>query len=77
MGGKVVVSCREHINRLVACRLQADIMGSELVIIARTDSLSAKLLDNNCDPVDHPYIIGVCSDGKPRTFPKAGVYYIE
>lgn len=31
-------------------------MGVGLIIIARTDALSAKLLDNNIDPIDHPYI---------------------
>jgi isocitrate lyase len=52
MGGKVVVSCREHISRLIATRLQADIMGVELIIVARTDALSAKLIDSNADPID-------------------------
>lgn len=77
MGGKVIVSCREHVNRLIACRLQADVMGVDLVILARTDALSAKLLDSNADPVDHPFIVGRCADGKDRTFPKAGVEYIK
>ena len=26
MSGKVVVACREHVNRLIAVRLQADIL---------------------------------------------------
>ena len=52
-------------------------MGVELVILARTDALSAKLLDSNCDPVDHPFIVGLCADGKERTFPNAGVEYIN
>jgi len=39
-------------------------MGSELLVVARTDALSAKLLDSNCDPIDHPFIIGECEDGK-------------
>lgn len=72
MGGKVVVSTREHVNRIIACRLQADIMNTPLVILARTDALSAKLIDNNADPIDHPFIVGV-SDGKECTFPEAGV----
>lgn len=77
MGGKVIVSCREHINRLIACRLQADIMGTDLIVLARTDALSAKLLDSNCDPVDHPYILGRCADGQERTFPNAGLEAIK
>src|SRR4029077_16924026 len=38
MSGKVLVSTQEHIDRLIASRLQADIMGSELLIVARTDA---------------------------------------
>lgn len=77
MGGKVIVSCREHINRLIACRLQADIMNTELIILARTDALSAKLIDSNIDPVDQPYILGKCADAKERTYPNAGLEYIK
>eukprot|EP00743_Colponemidia_sp_Colp-15_P001211 GILK01001331.1.p1 GENE.GILK01001331.1~~GILK01001331.1.p1 ORF type:complete len:566 (+),score=83.09 GILK01001331.1:103-1800(+) len=58
MGGKVLVSTQEHIDRLVASRLQADIMGVDLVLVARTDAESATLLDNNVDPRDHPFILG-------------------
>ena len=58
MGGKVLVSTQEHVQRLKAARLQADTMGCELVIVARTDSESAQYLDNNIDPRDHPFIIG-------------------
>ena len=32
MGGKVLVSTQEHIDRLVAARLQADIMGTEVCV---------------------------------------------
>ena len=46
LAGKVLVSTQEHINRLIAARLQADIMKSDLVIISRTDSESGNLLDN-------------------------------
>jgi len=44
MGGKVLVSIQEHIDRLVAARLQADILGVETVIVARTDAEAATLL---------------------------------
>jgi len=43
-------------------------MGVPLVILARTDALSAKLIDSNCDKVDHPYILGL-NNGKEKTFP--------
>jgi len=58
MGGKVLVSTADHIKRLKACRLQADIMGSELVLVARTDAVSAQYINNNFDVRDKPYIKG-------------------
>ena len=58
MGGKVLVSTREQIKRLKACRLQADIMGSELVLIARSDAVSAQYLNSNVDIRDKPFILG-------------------
>ena len=75
MAGKVIVSCKEHVQRLIAVRLQADIMASELVLVARTDALGAKMIDNNFDVVDHPFILGVVEAGnlkKLQTFPEAG-----
>ncbi|BBN01937.1 isocitrate lyase [Marchantia polymorpha subsp. ruderalis] len=58
MGGKVLVPTTEHINRLIACRLQFDVMGVEQILIARTDSVSASLIQSNIDPSDHPFILG-------------------
>lgn len=58
MGGKVLVSIQEHINRLKASRLQADILQSRLIIIARTDAEAAEAIDSNIDERDHPFILG-------------------
>jgi len=69
MGGKVLVSTQEHIDRLVAARFQSDIMGVPLILVARTDAEAATLLDNNMDPRDHPFIIGITADGKEGTYP--------
>merc|ERR1712099_91634 len=58
MGGKVLVSTHEHEQRLIAIRLQADILNSPLVLVARTDAEAATMIDNNFDPRDHPHIKG-------------------
>jgi len=63
MGGKVLVSCSEHIQRLIACRLQADVLNSPLVIVARTDGEAATMIDSNIDPIDHPHIKGATVAG--------------
>lgn len=63
MGGKVLVSTQEHIDRLVASRLAADILGTNLIIVARTDAEAATLLDSNIDGRDHPFILGVTTPG--------------
>jgi isocitrate lyase len=75
MGGKVLVATSEHVSRLIASRLQADAMGSDLVIVSRTDALSARFLDSNHCAVDHPYILGVVDPSQPTqlmTFPESG-----
>merc|ERR1712061_510128 len=63
MGGKVLVSTWEHIQRLIACRLQADVLNSPLVLVARTDAEAATMIDSNIDPIDHPHIKGATVQG--------------
>lgn len=58
LAGKVLVSTQEHIDRLCAARLQADIMGTETLVVARTDAEAATLVDTNIDKRDQPYILG-------------------
>ena len=73
----VLVATQEHIDRLVAARLQSDVMGVPLVIVARTDAEAATLLDNNIDPRDHPFIMGETASGKLMTFPDAVAEILE
>merc|ERR1712048_1103722 len=63
MGGKVLVSTWEHTQRLIACRLQADILNSPLVIVGRSDAEAATMINSNMDPVDHPHIKGATVKG--------------
>lgn len=58
MAGKVLVPTQEHIDRLVAIRLQMDIMGVENLVIARTDADAATLIMSDVDPRDQPFILG-------------------
>jgi isocitrate lyase len=58
MGGKVLVPISEHVNRLIAIRVQYDIMGVNNLIISRTDSEAATLLTSNVDARDHAFILG-------------------
>lgn len=62
LAGKVIVPTSTHISRLVATRMQWDIMGTSNLVIARTDSESANLLSSSVDASDHEFILGVASD---------------
>jgi isocitrate lyase len=57
LGGKVVVPTREFIEKLVAARLAADVLGVPTLLIARTDADSARLLLSDIDPRDREFIV--------------------
>ncbi|MGB9067246.1 MAG: isocitrate lyase [Candidatus Acidiferrales bacterium] len=58
LGGKVLVPTVEAIQKLVAARLAADVLGVPTVLIARTDAEASSLLTNDIDPRDHEFITG-------------------
>ena len=58
MGGKVLVPTREAVEKLVAARLAADVMGVPTLIVARTDAEAADLLTADIDPNDQPFTTG-------------------
>ena len=62
--GKVLVPTSTHITRLIASRFQLDIMQSTMLLIARTDSESAKLISSSVDSADHEFILGTTVDGE-------------
>ncbi|MFC0228027.1 isocitrate lyase [Serratia aquatilis] len=58
MGGKVLVPTQEAIQKLVAARLAADVLGVPTLLIARTDADAADLLTSDCDPYDSSFVSG-------------------
>ena len=58
MGGKVLVPTSTMIRNLKAARLAADIANVELIILARTDANAAKLITNDHDDNDKPFLTG-------------------
>src|ERR1700719_457209 len=58
LGGKVLVSTTEAIQKLVAARLAADVMGVPTLIMARTDADSAHLLTSDIDFRDRAFCTG-------------------
>jgi isocitrate lyase len=58
LGGKVLVPTSEAIQKLVAARLAADVLGVPSLIMARTDANSAFLLTSDIDPRDREFLSG-------------------
>ncbi|KAJ6520327.1 isocitrate lyase [Mycena sanguinolenta] len=63
LGGKVIVPTSTHISRLITARFQLDLMKSTMLLLARTDSESAKLLSSSVDAEDHEFILGTTKGG--------------
>jgi isocitrate lyase len=58
MGGKVLVPTREAVQKLIAARLAADVLGVPTILIARTDANGAQLITSDCDVADRPFLTG-------------------
>lgn len=58
MGGKVLVPTREAVEKLIAARLAADVMGVPTLIVARTDAEAADLLTSDVDENDKAFCTG-------------------
>src|SRR5438094_686514 len=58
MGGKVLVPAFEFIQKLTAARLAADVADVPVVLVARTDADSAKLITSDFDERDKRFCTG-------------------
>ncbi|MDZ4730844.1 MAG: isocitrate lyase [Xanthomonadales bacterium] len=58
MGGKVLVPTQEAVQKLIAARLAADIMGVPTVLLARTDAMAAGLITSDVDEYDKDFVTG-------------------
>jgi isocitrate lyase len=58
MGGKVLIPTSQHVRTLKAARLAADVMGTETLVLARTDSLGAALVTTDIDERDRKFTTG-------------------
>lgn len=58
LGGKVLVPTREAVDKLIAARLAADVLGVPTLIVARTDADAANLITSDIDERDRAFIHG-------------------
>ncbi|ESK92168.1 isocitrate lyase [Moniliophthora roreri MCA 2997] len=65
LAGKVLVPTSTHTSRLISARFQLDLMKSTMLVIARTDAESGKLISSAVDIVDQEFILGTTIPGKP------------
>ncbi|MFK5073343.1 isocitrate lyase, partial [Klebsiella pneumoniae] len=58
MGGKVLVPTREAVEKLIAARFAADVLGVPTIVLARTDAEAANLITSDYDANDKPFLTG-------------------
>ncbi|GGD74122.1 isocitrate lyase [Emticicia aquatilis] len=73
LGGKVLVPTQEAINKLVAARLAADVMGTSTLVIARTDAEAANLITSDIDERDQKFIKSSQRTGEGFFYVKNGL----
>lgn len=72
MGGKVLVPTQEAVQKLIAARLAADVLGVPTLLLARTDANAADLMTSDFDKYDADFVTGErTEEGFYRT--KAGI----
>ncbi|KAJ3521989.1 hypothetical protein NM688_g8940 [Phlebia brevispora] len=64
LAGKVLVPASTHLSRLVAARFQLDLLRHSMLLIARTDAESGRLISSTVDVLDHEFIRGTTVPGK-------------
>lgn len=69
MGGKVLIPTAEAVNKLIAARLAADVMGVPTLIVGRTDANGANLITSDFDSNDQMFLTGERSS--------EGFYYVK
>ncbi len=62
MGGKVLVPTKEAVQKLIAARLAADVLGVPTIVLARTDAEAANLVTSDFDDNDKPFLTGERTD---------------
>ena len=68
LGGKVLVPTKEAVDKLIAARLAADVLGVPTLLLARTDAEAADLITSDYDENDKPFLTGErTSDGFYKT----------
>src|SRR5438132_2088005 len=58
MGGKVLVPTKEAVEKLIAARLAADVLGVPTILLARTDAEAADLITSDIDANHKPFRTG-------------------
>ena len=59
----MLVPASTHVSRLVAARFQLDMLHSTMLLLARSDAESARLLSSTVDVADHEFVLGTTVPG--------------